>query len=43
VPGNNTLLVRAVNRLGAQGKPSSVVVNRVVVPMKEWEMGIFPE
>ena len=42
-PGRNALSVRAVNKLGARGKPSSVTVNRVVVPMKEWEQEIYPE
>jgi len=37
VPGVNNLRVRAVNKLGAKGRPSSVTVNRVLVPMKEWE------
>ena len=37
VPGKNTLRVRAANKLGAKGKPSSVTVNRVLVPLNEWE------
>jgi len=36
VPGRNTIRVRTVNKLGAQGKPSSITVNRIIVPLKEW-------
>ena len=43
VPGKNALKVRAVSKLGVQGKPSSVTVNRVVVPMKEFDLRIYPE
>jgi len=42
-PGKNNIEVRAVNKQGVTGKTSSVAINRVVVPMKEWEQGIYPE
>ena len=38
VPGKNDLRVRAVNKLDVKGKSSSIVVNHVVMPMKEWEI-----
>ena len=38
VPGENVLEVRSVNKLGAKGKPSSVTVNHVVMPLNEWEI-----
>jgi len=43
VPGLNTLRVRAVSKAGVRGRPSSVTLNYIPVPMKEWEAGIFPE
>ena len=43
VPGQNDLSVRAVNKQGVTGKAASVTVERVVVPMAEYEMRVFPE
>jgi len=34
--GRNTLRVRAVNKLGARGKPSSVVLNHINAPLGEY-------
>jgi len=34
--GKNTLRVRAVNKLGAQGKPSCVVINHADAPLGEY-------
>jgi len=34
-PGKNSLRVRAVNKLGAKGKPSSVTVYRADVPLRD--------
>ncbi|MHB9029565.1 MAG: transglutaminase-like domain-containing protein, partial [Candidatus Latescibacterota bacterium] len=37
-PGKNTVRVRAASKLGVKGKPSSLSVNHVLMPFKEWEM-----
>ncbi len=36
VPGGNRVEVRAVNSAGVGGRPSSVTVNHVVMPLNEW-------
>ena len=35
--GRNTILVRAVNGLGAKGKPSKIVLNHMNAPFSEFE------
>jgi hypothetical protein len=38
VPGRNCLRVRSVNAAGVGGKPSTITVNNVVMPLNEWEI-----
>ena len=38
VPGINKLKVRSVNKLDSKGKPSTMVVNQVVMPINEWKI-----
>ena len=36
VAGKNSIRVRTANKLGSKGRPSTITLNQVVMPLNEW-------